>query len=68
MLPTMISELDIWRAANLLVRQHGADAEIEAAKRADLMSERGDCDGQIVWMRIRRAVADMQAPPVGHPN
>jgi hypothetical protein len=30
-----ISEIDIWRAANLLVRQHGPDAELEAAKRAD---------------------------------
>jgi hypothetical protein len=23
----VISELDIWRAANLLIRKHGADAE-----------------------------------------
>jgi hypothetical protein len=26
----MISDLDIWRAANLLIRKHGADAELEA--------------------------------------
>ena len=42
----MVSDLDIWRAANLLIRKHGADAELEAAKRADLMLDRGDDDGQ----------------------
>lgn len=38
----MVSDLDIWRAANLLIRKHGANAELEAAKRADLMLDRGD--------------------------
>ena len=33
----MVSELDIWRAANLLIRQHWADAGLEAAKNADRM-------------------------------
>ena len=61
----MISDLDIYRAANLLIRHHGAEAEIQAAKRADLMLERGDHDGQIVWQRIRRAILDWQAPPTG---
>ena len=64
----MISDLDIWRAANLIIRQHGGDAELEAAKRADLMLERGDRDGQLVWMRIRRVVAEIHAPPIGQPN
>ena len=62
---TMIAELDIWRAANLLIRQHGPDAELEAAKRADLMLERGDLDGQALWKQIRRAVVELQAPPTG---
>jgi hypothetical protein len=60
-----IPDLDIWRAANLLIRQHGANAEIEAARRADLMLDRGDRDGQLVWMRIRRAIAGLRAPPTG---
>ena len=75
----MISDLDIWRAANLLIREHGGEAEIEAAGRADLMRaalvggrldrrsklERGDLDGLAVWKRIRRAVVELQAPPSG---
>jgi hypothetical protein len=50
------------RAFNLLIRKHGAAAELEAAKRADLMLDRGDDDGRLLWMRIRRAVETLQAP------
>ena len=64
----MISDLDIWRAANLLIRKHGADAELEAAKRADLMLEGGDRDGQLDWLRIRRAIVELLAVPVGKPH
>ncbi len=31
----MTSDLDIWHSANLLVKQHGEDALIHAAMRAD---------------------------------
>ena len=64
----MISELDIWRAANLLIQRHGDDAEIEAAKRADLMLDRGDLDGNAVWKRIRRAIIVLHTPPKGPPH
>jgi len=64
----MISDPDIWRAANLLIRRYGADTEIEAAKRADRMLERGDPDGQVVWKRIRRAIVELQTPAKGPLN
>jgi len=64
-LTAMISELDIWRAANLLIRKHGADAELEAAKHADLMLDRGDDEGRLLWARIKRAIEALQAPPSG---
>ena len=39
----MVSRMDIWRAAKLLVDQHGADAPIRAAQRADeLLAASGD--------------------------
>ncbi len=37
----MIPDLDIWRSANLLVKQHGQDAQIEAAVRLDNLLEVG---------------------------
>jgi hypothetical protein len=61
----MIPELDIWRAANLLIRRLGADAELEASRRADLMLDRGDVEGRLVWFRIWRAIAEPQARPAG---
>jgi hypothetical protein len=64
----MIPDRDIWRAANLLIREHGADAEVVTARRADEMLERGDRDGQLIWLRIRRAIIELQAVPVGKPN
>jgi hypothetical protein len=64
----MIPDLDIWRAANLLIREHGVEAEIVAARRADEMLGCGDHEGQLVWLRIRRVVADMQAVPADKPN
>ena len=37
----MIPELDIYRAAKLLIDQHGEDAPIRAAERADELLEAG---------------------------
>ena len=63
----VISDLNIWRAAHLLISRHGDQAELEACRLADLMLDRGDRDGELLWLRIRRAIADLQAPP-GPPN
>jgi hypothetical protein len=64
----MVPDRDIWRAVNLLIREHGDGAEFVAAQRADEMLDRGDRDGQMVWLRIRRAIVDMQAAPARRPN
>jgi hypothetical protein len=61
----MVSVLDIWRAANLLIRQHGADAEQEAARFQESMLDRSDDEGRLVWARIRRAIEVLQLPPSG---
>ena len=44
----MITDLDIYRSANILVRHHGQDAPIYAAMRADAMLDKGDLDGYAV--------------------
>ncbi len=56
----MISDLDIYRSANVLMKRHGQDASIEAAMRADAMLDKGDLDGCAVWKRILRAVEELQ--------
>ena len=54
-----MDEIDIWRSAQVLVKQHGDDAPIEAAKMADQMLERGDVDGLAVWKRILAATGEL---------
>ncbi|MCH7775535.1 MAG: hypothetical protein IH878_03200 [Gemmatimonadetes bacterium] len=56
----MTSDLDIYRSAQVLVKQHGEDAPIEAAMRADKLLEAGDLDGYAVWKRILRAAEELQ--------
>jgi len=36
----MTSNLDIYRTASVLIREHGQDAALEAAQRADAMLEK----------------------------
>jgi hypothetical protein len=64
----MILDRDIWRAANLLISEYGDGAEFLATRRADEMLDRGDHEGGTVWLRIRQAIVEMQATPVGKPN
>ncbi len=52
----MVDEKDVYRTAQLLVTQHGADAPIHAAMRHDAQLERGDLDGAAVWKRVLAAV------------
>ena len=61
----MTSDLDVYRSAQVLVKQHGQDAPIEAAMRADAMLEKGDLDGFAVWRRIVRAVEELQGTEPG---
>ncbi len=38
----MLTAIDISRAANVLIHQHGKDADLEDAMRADAVLEKGD--------------------------
>ena len=55
----MIDDKDIWRAATLLVRQHGDDALSVARRRADDLAIEGDIEGCAVWRLIATAVQDL---------
>ena len=51
----MLPEIDIWRAAMVLVKRFGDHAATKAATRADELLEEGDIDGVVVWRRIMGA-------------
>jgi hypothetical protein len=52
----MVAELDVYRTALVLIRQHGADAPIHAAMRHYALLDRGDLEGAFVWKRVLAAV------------
>jgi hypothetical protein len=61
----VISELEIWRAANLLLKRYGDKAGAEGAARADALAAVGDREGEAVWRLITHAVAQLanKTPP-----
>ena len=59
----MISDPDIFRAAKLLIDQHGDDAAIRAAERADELQDEGDLGGVAVWRRILGAIGKIMRGP-----
>jgi hypothetical protein len=54
------TDLDIYRTASVLIREHGEDAALEAAQRADAMLEKGCLGSQRVWKRVLAAVKEIQ--------
>ena len=63
----MTAEFDIWRAAIIIVKQHGEDAAIIAAQRADVLLVEVDIEGQLVFKAIMRAINDPQRVDVKSP-
>jgi len=55
----MLSDLDLWRAAQIMVKRRGEGAATEAAMRADEYLDEGNLDGQRIWMRILRAIEEL---------
>jgi hypothetical protein len=55
-LSRVIPEIDIWRAANLMLKRYGRKALEESAARADALAADGDHNGAAVWRRITDAV------------
>ena len=44
----------------MFIREHGEDAALEVAQRADAMLEKGDMEGCATWKRVLKAVEEMQ--------
>jgi hypothetical protein len=53
----MESDLDILRAAHLMMHEFGGSAELEAANWIDRMRGQGDWNALLTWARIQRSIA-----------
>jgi hypothetical protein len=57
---TRSADLDIWRAADLLIKQYGEDAQSAAALLANARRTKGDSTGERVWLRVLMAVRELK--------
>jgi hypothetical protein len=55
----VIPEIDIWRAATLMLKRYGQKALEQSATRADELAADGDHDGADTWRRITAAVEQL---------
>ena len=56
----MISDLDLCRAAKIMVKRYGKGAATEAAMCADEFLDQGNLDGERLWIRIMRTIEELQ--------
>ena len=55
----VIPEIDIWRAATLMLKRYGDKALEQSITRADELAADGDHDGADTWRRITVAVEQL---------
>jgi hypothetical protein len=61
----MISDVDIWQCAQLMVNNYGDEAAMEAATMADDFLSKGNTEAQRVWLRIARAIDELRTVKPG---
>jgi len=61
----MIPEIEIWRAATLMLKRYGEKALEESTKRVDELAAGKDYEGAAIWRRITTAVEQLanNTPP-----
>ena len=65
----MITEIDIWRAAQLMLRWYRDMAQVESIRRIDELSAAGDLASVAIWLRIIDAIdqlANITPPGPAH--
>jgi hypothetical protein len=55
----VIPEIDIWRAATLMLKRYGDKALEQSATRVDELAADGDLHGADTWRRITAAVEQL---------
>ncbi len=66
--PLVLTEWELWACADEAIRQHGLDAPIFAAMRADKLLEEGEIDGAANWRLIVTRINQLLAKPPGLTN
>lgn len=59
-LDSHMTDLNIWRSANILLKRYRADAMLIATQLDDALLDQGDVQGHSAWILITRAIADLE--------
>ena len=51
-----MQNLDLYRSAAEMLKQHGEDASVQAAMKSDAMLAKGDMEGAKVWREIVKKI------------
>ncbi len=57
----MTCDLEIIRVAASLIREHGDQANLEAAQKAEALLEKSDLQAQSDWARVLEAIEGIQS-------
>jgi hypothetical protein len=57
-----MEEIDVWRSADLLIKQHGDKAAEVAAGKVVEMQRADDGEGIVVWVQIMLAIRELSKP------
>ena len=60
-----MTDLDIWRSANILLKRYGGEAVFIAGKRVDALLDQGDTEGCSAWILIVKAITDLERKLAG---
>ena len=55
-----MTELDVWRSAHILMKRYHTEAVLIATKRAEALLEQSDREGFLTWIRIAKAITDLE--------
>jgi hypothetical protein len=58
-----VDKLDIWRAANILLKRYRGEALFIASRRADALLDQGDIAGCSAWIGITKAITELEQKP-----
>lgn len=66
----MLPDLEIYRAARILIEARGDGAERKAAENMAALQAKGDAEGAAVWRRVIAALAELrrEAPEPDEPR
>lgn len=55
-----MDDIQIWKAADEMIFAYGEDADLHAAMRAELATDRGDFANKHLWCLVTQAILDLE--------